>query len=163
MDWTTIITCIMSSITTIAVAFIGIYQKKKAKETEEYRRLKEELYIEKQKQIEQEKEKEEQRLVSLENSIKSVKDDVKSLKDDMKQLTQTNMVHIKDQLSRLHTLQSSNMAYIESLSNVVLGIGEILDDSDTVNESDKKKMTQSINAHKKTETELHNKLYNIII
>lgn len=163
MDWTTVITCVMSSITAIVVAAIGLYQKKKAEETVEYRRLREELEKEKQKQLEQEKKEEEQRLTSLENSVNSMKDDVKSLKDDMQELTKTNIVHINEQLNHLHVLQSSNMTYIESLSNVVLGIGEILDDSDTVSESDKKKMTHSIDTHKRTEAELHNKLYNIIV
>ena len=156
MDWTTVITCVMSSITAIVVAAIGLYQKKKAEETVEYRRLREELEKEKQKQLEQEKKEEEQRLTSLENSVNS-------MKDDMQELTKTNIVHINEQLNHLHVLQSSNMTYIESLSNVVLGIGEILDDSDTVSVNDKKKMAHSIDTHKRTEAELHNKLYNIIV
>lgn len=163
MDWTTAFTCIMSSLTTIVVAAIGLYQKKKAKETTEYRRLREELEQEKQKQLDQERKKEEQRLASLEESVNSMKDDVKSLKDDMQILTKTNMVHINEQLSHLHVLQSSNMEYIESLSNVVLGIGEILDDSETVSDNDKKKLLHSMDTHKHTQSELHNKLYKIIV
>jgi len=162
MDWTTVFTCVMTSITTFAVAFLGLYQTRKSKEAEDYRKLREELETERQQKLELEKEEEENRLRALEESVNSMKSDVRTLKEDMQLLTNTNLLAIKDQLSHLHTLQAGSLSYMTSLSNVVVMIGEALDDSESINDADRKKITSSIEKHRELESKIHGELYNII-
>lgn len=163
MDWTTLFTCVMTSITTIVVAALGLYQSKKTKETEKYRKLREQLDEEKHKELEKEKEEEEKRFQALEESMNSIKKDVRNLKEDMQVISKNNLQNIADQLSRLHTLQVGNLTCIESLSNVVLVIGETLDDSSMVESSDKDRLAKSIEHHHEVEERVRKDLYNIIV
>jgi len=163
MDWTTLFTCVTSSLTTIVVAALGLYQSKKTKEAEEYRKLREKLDEKKHKELTKEKEEEEKRFQELEASVNAMQKDVRDLKDGMKILTTTNLQNIADQLSRLHTLQVGNLTCVESLSNVVLVIGETLDGSSVVNNSDKDRLSKSIERHHEVEEKVRKDLYNIIV
>lgn len=166
MDYTTILNCVMSSITTIAVAFLGYFQSKKAKENEEYKKLREQLEEERNKKAQEKEEKEEKRLRELEQIVSSLNKDVKNLNDCVDKLSNSQTKDIKDineQLEHLHTIQTDNFSYMQSLSNVVTTIGESLHDSGTVDANSKDKITQSIENHRKTEQEIHKKLYNIIV
>ena len=162
MDWTTIVTCILTSITTISVAALGLYQTRKSKETEDYRKLRDSLEKERQEKLKEEKEREEERLDAIEKSLKEMRTDVESLKDDMDTLKTTNITGIKTQLEHLHLIQTSNFSYIESLSNVVVQIGESLDSSNAIDDNNKKSMTEQITNHKAIESRIHQQLLQVI-
>ena len=162
MDWTTVFTCVMTSVTTIAIAVLGFFQTKRSKETEKYRKLKDQLEAERQKKVDEEKMKEEKRLQALEASVNDMKTEVQALKEDMLGLTSKNLANIQQQLAHLHVLQTGNMTYIESLSNVVLAIGETIDDSPSITASDKAKLSDMIKDHRKVASETRSGLYNII-
>ena len=155
MDYTTIFTCIMTSITTLSVAFLGYFQSKKAKENEEYKKLREQLEEERNKKAQEKEEKEEARLQELERIVQS-------LNDCVEQLTKCQIKEMYEQLEHLHTFQTDNFSYMQSLSNVVTTIGESLHDSGTIDVKSKEKITKSIESHRKTEQEIHKKLYNIV-
>lgn len=162
MDYTTIFTCIMTSITTLSVAFLGYFQSKKAKENEEYKKLREQLEEERNKKAQEKEEKEEARLQELEGIVQSLNDDVSELTDCVEQLTKCQIKEMYEQLEHLHTFQTDNFSYMQSLSNVVTTIGESLHDSGTIDVKSKEKITKSIESHRKTEQEIHKKLYNIV-
>ena len=162
MDWTTVFTCVMTSATTFAIAVLGFLQTKRSKETERYRKLKDQIEAERQKKIDEEKLKEKERLQALETSVNDMKIEVQALKEDMMELTSKNLTNIQQQLSHLHILQTGNMTYIESLSKVVLAIGETIYDSPSITASDKVKLSEMIKDHRKVESETRNSLYNII-
>lgn len=162
MEWTTVFTCIMTSLTTIVVTILGLYQSKKAKETEEYRKLREQLDEEKRKEEERKSKEEEERLLALEKSINSVREDVQVLKEDMGKITGKELSVISEQLNHLHTIQIGSFKCIESLSDVVVTIGTTLDDSSAVDEQDKRRLADAISQHKKVNSLVHNELYNII-
>lgn len=162
MDWTTIFTCIMSSITTIAVAVLGLSQSKQAKQTAEYKKLSDQLEAEKQAKLEAKAQEDAKRLESIEKSLKDMKSDVEGLKSDMSRLTSDDLKRISDQLSHLHTFQTDNFEYMQSLSNVVLTIGEALNDADGIRVTDKEKIAKNIEEHKKVENKIHTRLYSII-
>ena len=162
MDYTTIFTCIMTSITTFSVAFLGYYQSKKTKENEKYRKLCAQLDEEKSRKAQEKEAKEEARLRELEKIVQSLNDDVTELTDCVEQLTNIQIKEMHEQLDHLHTFQTDNFSYMQSLSNVVTTIGESLHDSGTIDLNSKEKITKSIETHRKTEQEIHKKLYNIV-
>ena len=141
MDYTTIFTCIMTSITTLSVAFLGYFQSKKAKENEEYKKLREQLEEERNKKAQEKEEKEEARLQELERIVQSLNDDVSELTDCVEQLTKCQIKEMYEQLEHLHTFQTDNFSYMQSLSNVVTTIGESLHDSGTIDVKSKEKIT----------------------
>ena len=151
MDYTTIFTCIMTSITTLSVAFLGYFQSKKAKENEEYKKLREQLEEERNKKAQEKEEKEEARLQEFERIVQSLNDDVSELTDCVEQLTKCQIKEMYEQLEHLHTFQTDNFSYMQSLSNVVTTIGESLHDSGTIDVKSKEKITKSIESHRKTE------------
>lgn len=162
MDWTTLITCIMTSLTTISVAVLGLAQSKRAKETAEYKKLREQLESERQQKQESKEQEDAKRLEAIEKSLREMKSDVEGLKSDMHILTNSELANIMQQLSHLHTFQADNFAYMQSLSNVVLAIGESLNESDAVDKEDKEKMNNTIESHRKIEQAIYKKLYSII-
>lgn len=159
---TTIITAIMSSITTIVVAMLGVFQARRAKETSEYKKLQDELNAEREKQRKIKEEEDEMRWVNIEKSVEKIQHNVEQLEKDLGNLTDNSLSDIAEQLSHLHLLQTDNFGYIQSLSNVVLTIGETLNDSDVLDDESKSKMMKSISTHRDNEEKLHKKLYTII-
>ena len=118
MDYTTIFTCIMTSITTLSVAFLGYFQSKKAKENEEYKKLREQLEEERNKKAQEKEEKEEARLQELERIVQSLNDDVSELTDCVEQLTKCQIKKMYEQMEHLHTFQTDNYTYMQSLSKL---------------------------------------------
>lgn len=162
MEWTTIFTCIMTSLTTITVAILGLHQSKKAKETEDYRKIRDQLETEREKESERKSMELEKRFKALEKAVNSVQEDVKDLKEGMKAITDKDLIEISDQLKHLHSLQIGSFKCMESVSDVVIIIGTALDDSTAVSASNKKKLADAIDEHKKSQTLIRSELYNII-
>lgn len=166
MDYTTILTCIMSSITTFAVAFLGYFQSKKVKEDDEYKKLRDQLEEERNIKTQEKEEQEEKRFHELEKIVESLSNDVVNLTDCVDRISETQVKDISDinnQLKNLHTIQTDNFSYMQSLSNVVTTIGELLHNTDEFDLNSKDKIAQSIENHRKTEQEIHKKLYNIVV
>lgn len=147
----------MTAFTTIIVAVIGAYQKKKSKETSEYRKLKEE-----NERLQQEKENawrddQDTRLKRIENSISTLTGEVTNLKDGK------HFEAIESQLSQIHTLNQVNFEYMQSISNVVTLVGDAVAESNIINDHDKRKLDKELNEHKDKEEDITKKLYKIII
>lgn len=147
----------MTAFTTIVVAVIGAYQKKKSKETSEYRKLKEE-----NERLQREKENawrndQDIRLKRIENSISTLTGEMTNLKDGK------HFEAIETQLSQIHTLNQVNFEYVQSISGVVKLIGDAMVDSNIINEHDKQKLDQELSEHRDKEDDIAKKLYKIII
>lgn len=163
MDYTQVFTAIMSAATAISVAALGVYQTKKTKETEAYKKLKDNLEKERAEKIAEKEEAEEARLQSIEELMKDMQCEISELKNDMKTLSEITLKNIEDQLSHMHTLQTDNFSYMRSLSGIVLTIGEGLNDSSAVDNASKDQIEKSIEDHKKMEIEIQKNLLNIIV
>lgn len=162
MDWSALLTCLLSSITTIIVAALGLSQSKKTKESEKYRKLREQIETQEKEAAEKKEQENIERLETIEKSISGMKSDIDELKINVRNLTNTDLTQIENQLSNLHTLQADNFSYIQSLSNVVLTMGESLNASDAIDVKDKDKMKEMIDRHRAAEQEISKKLYKII-
>lgn len=152
-----LVNILMTAFTTITVAVIGAYQKKKSKETSEYRKLKEE-----NERLQQEKENawrndHDTRLKRIENSISTLTGEVTNLKDGK------HFEMIESQLSQIHTLNQVNFEYMQSISNVVMLVGDAVAESNIINDHDKRKLDKELNEHKDKEEDITKKLYKIII
>lgn len=148
---------LLSAFTTLAVAWMGSQQAKKTKETEAYRKLKDE-----KDQLIREKEEEERnklntRLDNMEGHLESLTGEVTTLNGSI------DMKKIESQLSQLHVLNEVNFEYVQSLSGVVSAIGESLTSSSLVSDDDKKRVEKKIDDHKEKEGQITSNLYKITV
>lgn len=162
MDWTQILVCILSSITTLSVAALGLYQTKKARETEEYRKMRSEIDQKNLDLAEAAKKKQEERLQKMESDLKELRTDVSDLKRAMNE-SGTTIKNISSKLGTLHTISSNNFVYMESLSNVVMEIGQSIDDIQEVPDDEKNKLFMLINEHRQQGQKLRKEVYSCII
>lgn len=152
-----ILSIVISSLTTIIVAVIGVNQNKRAKESEEFRNLtleNERIRKEREKEI---KEEEELRLKGIENMIGNLRQDIKDIRKGL------NIDELNTQLDHLHTLNTINFEYIQSLSNVVVTVGECISSSEALNETGTAKMESEIDKHKKKEDDINKQLLQLIM
>lgn len=162
MDWTQILICILTSITTLSVAALGLYQTKKTRETEEYRKIRSEIDQKNLEISEAAKKKQEERFQKMESNLKDLKEDVSELKRSMNE-TGTTIKNISTKLGTLHTISSNNFVYMESLSNVVMEIGQAIDDMSDVPSEEKHKLFMLIDDHRKQGQKLRSEVYSCII
>lgn len=148
---------VMTTISTIAVAIIGCYQKKIDKRNEAYLKLRDEHDALLQKERTMKEEESEHRLQSIEQSVSQLTKEVSDLKES------TNLDKISSQLTNLHSLNEVNFEYIRSLSGVVTTIAESLSSSNTLSKESKEEMDDKVDNHKSKEDEIVKKLYKIFV
>lgn len=152
-----LISIVMTAITSIGVAWLGMIHNRKEKKDSEYRELQATNEQLKQEKNEIEKKQHAERLEKIESSLESLSKDVSSITEAL------DLNTVEKQLSNLHILTQTNFKYIQSLSNVVITIGEVVDDLESVDDSNRNKLRIQIEDHRKTEDEVNNQLYSIII
>lgn len=152
-----ILSIVISSFTTIIVAIIGVNQNKRAKASEEFRELTlENERIRKEREAEI-KEEEELRLKSIESTIKDLRQDIKDVRKSF------DIDELNTQLEHLHTLNTINFEYIQSLSNVVVSVGECISCSGVMNDEAVTKMESEIEKHKNKEDNINKRLLTLIM
>lgn len=154
---------IVTSVVAIFVAYLGYKQNVKTKEDEEYRKLKDQLEAEREEREREEKAESEQRLKGIEEQIVKMSENVNTLNDTIETLKDKNIPKIMDQISHLHTMESKNFDYIQSLSNVVVDIAETVTESYAVDDEAKAKIKSTISTHKKSEQDIHTQLIKLIM
>ena len=151
-----LISILMTAFTSICVAWLGVRHSRKEKQEESYRELQAENdRMQKEKQ-EEEKETYIERLHSIETSVSDLSEDISDMSHAL------DMEDIHKQLLNLHELNKINFEYIQSLSNVVVTIGETIDVI-ALNPDDKEKLQEEIHTHKSKEEKINAKLYSIIL
>lgn len=163
MDWTTILNSVITSVVGLFVAYLGYKQNVKTKEDEEYRKLKDQLEAEREEREQEEKLEQEERLKSIEAKIGTMSDNVNNLADTIETLRDKNIPKIVEQISHLHTMESKNFDYIQSLSNVVVDIAETMTESYAIDDEAKSKIKNTISSHKKSEQDIHTQLIKLIM
>ena len=152
-----IFSIIMTTLTTIVVAAIGLYQKKIEKKNDDYQKLREEnekLLNEERKRSAQ---KEEERFTKIEQSVAQLSTDVSDLK---------NSIHLDDiskQLTQLHSLNELNFEYIQSLSGLVINVAESLGSPHSLSKGVRDKMNSETEKHRKTEDNITKRLYKFTV
>lgn len=91
-------------------------------------------------------------------SIQSIKQDMENLKNQVEKIEETiDMGKIEKSLSQLVDISSINMKYSQSLSGLVVTIGEALKET-----SKDDNISKAIQAHQAIERDLMNKIYKAI-
>ena len=148
---------IMTSLTTIIVAAIGLRQAKVEKQNEEYRRLEGE-HADMLRDLEEKRQQSyDKRFNKLESDVKEMRDDLNAIKEEF------DLLKLSNQLTQLHTLNQLNFEYVQSLSGVVSIIGEILVSSTIMDDSTKDRMHKEIDKHKHETEKISSDLIKIII
>lgn len=147
---------IMSAITPIAVAILGIYQTRQEKRNRTYREYREENEQLRIKEEEAYKRAQEEKLHTMEQSMERVCKELNELRKDV------DMQKVEKQLNQLHILNEFNFEYIQSLSSVVLVMGETISSSSMLDASAKQRLQIEVENHKKKEAGITNKLYKVI-
>lgn len=147
---------IMSAISPIAVALLGFYQTRKEKRDKSYREYREENERLRMKEEEKYKQTQEERLQAMENSMEKLCQELNELRKDV------DIQKVEKQLNQLHILNEFNFEYIQSLSSVVLVMGETISSSDLLDEPAKQRLQTEVMNHKHKEAGITNKLYKVI-
>ena len=156
-DYADIFYNVLSTITPILVAIIGVIQNRTIKNEKEYRKLREEKELLEQQQKEELERKHDERLLNLETSISKVNEDVVFLKERM------NIQKLEHQLSNLYILNEFNFEYVRSISNIVVMVGETLISTNILDEKSKDRLQDEVNNHKEKEHKLANELYKVLV
>ena len=156
-DYADIFYNVLSTITPILVAIIGVIQNRTIKNEKEYRKLREEKELLEQQQKEELERKHDERLLNLETSISKVNEEVVFLKERM------NIQKLEHQLSNLYILNEFNFEYVRSISNIVVMVGETLISTNILDEKSKDRLQDEVNNHKEKEHKLANELYKVLV
>lgn len=163
MEFTQLFGIAIDGLVAIIVAMLGYRQATKEKNDRKYRELREQLEKEREDRALKEKKAQEVRLDSIESNVKTITEDLDNLNTCVKSFLEDQLGDITKQLNNLHTMESNNFSYIHSLSNVVVNIGETLNDSKLLEGKPKDKLETCIEEHKKTEMDIHNQLCKLIM
>lgn len=152
-----IFSIIMTSVTTVIVAIIGLHQAKVEKRNEEYRKLEEE-HNEMLQELEEKRQRSyDERFNKLESEVKEMRIGFDELRDEF------DLLKLSNQLTQLHTLNELNFEYVQSLSGVVSIIGEVLVSSSIMDNNTKDRMQKQIDDHKREREKISSGLIKIII
>ena len=166
MESTTLIIMkdIITIITPFAIAYLAYISTKKEKKEEKYRLL--------QKKAEQERdmlllEKEEKKEEVFDKLIKDIaimktdfSKDINNLNKRVEEIAKANNIEaLNNQLSKLALISTVNFEYSQSMSTVVVTIGEALQKSTYDENND---ISHAISKHKEDEKTLIGKMYKMI-
>lgn len=151
-NFLTFFSIIVSAMTSIVVAIIGVYQTKKAKESDNYRKLLDENQKLRDEQEAKKQKENEERLLRIESCIERVSEDLEEVKKKV------DTKHVESQLRQLHTLNEANFEYNQSISNTVITIGEVLSNLDIVDDITEDRLSKDLRAHRAQEDRIVNKI-----
>lgn len=147
---------IMSAISPIAVAILGVYQTRKEKRDNSYREYREENERFRLEEEEKYKKAQEEKLQDLEKALEKMCEEINTLRKEI------DIQKVEKQLNQLHILNEFNFEYIQSLSSVVLVMGETISSSTLLDDTAKQRLQIEVANHKNKEAGITNKLYKVI-
>lgn len=148
-----IIEKVLVAVTPIIVAYLTYRTNKKSKEDKEYRELREKY--EEEIRVNQEKKRQE-RDEELDKKFSGLKEDLNKVQTELKEF---DTKAITKQLDDLVEISEINLEYSQSLSKVVVTIGEAIRDSDIIESCD---ISDAIREHQDNERKITNKLYKVL-
>ena len=148
-------TCI-TALASIAVAVIGFIQMRESKKNEADRALRAQNEQLQEEKRQHEKEEQDEQMREMKEMITALTEEVKELRQDY------DISNIEKQLNTLHFLNEFNFEYIQSLSSVVINMGDALSSSSTIDDGARGTLRDEITRHKKMEKEITQKLIKIV-
>lgn len=145
-----IITC----VTPVILAIIGLRQTRANKKVEEYTKLNQELAEMRDKEEQRQKKELDEHFKKIEGSFDDFKQEFSSLSEKVEKLSKLDR-----QLSSLIELSQVNFEFCQSLSTIVSGIADALDSTDAINSEGLK---SQLAEHHKTEQALAGRILKIV-
>ena len=155
-EFADIFSIVITAITPITVAILGYLQNKKIKNDEAYRKLRDEKEELEAKQKKENEEKNAKKLNTMEESIGNLAKDVETLREEVE------IEKIKNQLNHLHMLNEFNFEYIQSLSKVVITMGETISSSELIDNDAKLRLQSAVDTHNNIDSKLRKDMYKIL-
>lgn len=147
---------VMTAISPIAVAILGVCQTRREKRNVTYRQYREENEQLHLKEEEKYKKAQEEKLQAMEKSMEKLCEELNALRKEV------DIQKVEKQLNQLHILNEFNFEYIQSLSSVVLVMGETISSSSLLDDASKQRLQTEVANHKNKEAGITNKLYKVI-
>ena len=148
---------IMTAITPLLIAILGYFQVKKEKEDKKYRELREETEKLQKEKENAERDEHNTKLENMQKNMDHLVTEVAELRKDV------DIQKIEKQLNQLHSLNEFNFEYIQSLSSVVLIMGDTMADMPGLDADSKTRLRREIDAHQKKEGTIVSQLYKVLI
>ena len=145
-----IITC----ITPVILAVIGLRQTKANKKVEDYANLSKELAELRDKAEQRQKEELDEHFKKIESSFDDLKRKFTTISEQVE-----NLSKLDRQLTGLIEISKVNFEFCQSLSTIVSGIADALDSTDAINSADLKKQLAE---HHSTEQALAGRILKIV-
>ena len=152
-----VFTIILPAISPIIFAVLAFLQNRKIKADERYRNERKKTESLREKERKREEEAQASRLKEIEESISKLNHEVKDLRSDI------DIQKVERQLDQLHVMNSLNFEYVQSLSDVVITIGDAMASSTLIDDSVKKKLAREVGSHKNKENTVMQELIKIIV
>ena len=152
-----IFTIILPALSPIICAILAFMQNRKTKMDERYRNERKEYEALLEQERKREEEEQANRLQEIELSISNLNTQVKDLRKDV------DIQKVERQLDQLHVMNSLNFEYVQSLSDVVITIGNAIISSDLVDDTVKKSLSREVETHKNKENSITQELIKIIV
>jgi hypothetical protein len=157
MEFAEIFSTVMTAITPITVAIIGYFQVKKNNDDKKYRALRDQNEKLQKDQEKAERDKQTAKIENMQKNMDHIVTEVAELRKDV------DIQKIEKQLNQLHSLNEFNFEYIQSLSSVVLIMGDSLASMPGLDSDAKTRLKREIDAHTKKEGAIVNQLYKILV
>lgn len=148
---------IMTAIATLTPIFLGVLAhrlNKKERADKKYQKLREEVEKEREDKARQQEQERVTQMEKLQNDVDGLRKEVKEVSEriDMENLNKT--------LDKLILMSSINMEFSQSVSQLVVAIGEGINNQSEL--IDNSRLNAAIQLHKQTERDLTQKMYNSI-
>lgn len=154
LDFLKLLEGILTCITPVILAIIGLRQTKANKKVDDYAKAQSEIEGMRKAMDERQKKDLEQHFEKIENSITKLQAQV----DEM-HVTIETLSKLDRQISSLIELSNVNFEFCQSLSTIVSGIADALDSTDAINSADLK---EQLAEHRKTEQALAGRIVKIV-
>ena len=103
-----------------------------------------------------EKKENDDKLKKMEDNMEKIIEELSELRKDV------DIQKIEKQLNQLHFLNEFNFEYVQSLSSVVLTMGDTLSASSILDDESKHRLQEEVATHRSKEAEITKKLYKVI-
>ena len=155
-DFAGIINTCISAFAAIAVSIIGVIQVKETKKNAADKKLREENEQLLQEKLQKEKEEQLEEMREMKQMLEKLTNEVSELRKEY------DIANIEKQLAQLHFLNEFKIEFIQSLSSVVLIMGDTLATSSTIDDDERDRLRSKVAEHTSKERELTKKLVKII-
>lgn len=146
--WIQLLQIVLSSFSSIIVAAFGVIAVKKEKQSKKEKDLETQLIAEKEKSQKAAEEKRDRKLDNISNGFDKLSKDVVGMREDQEEM--------KDQLKRVANMTEYSLKFSTEINNALLCLSDRI-----IDESSDDALRKTMQQHRKTTSDLLQKLYEV--